>query len=152
MFDPQMELLSTVLIATASNLPAEGSPAEPWIPAKQALSAAKAEEPELFAIVESHDAEALRAVVAGWVSGKRLLPEQDREVLKRAMKAFRKSLKVTRLDADSGIGGGPMSSGRHSDIVGITPPPRYPRPVWDELVRQGRLRDGRRGIYELPPE
>jgi len=24
--------------------------------------------------------------------------------------------------------------------------------VWDELVRQGRLRDAKRGMYELPPE
>jgi hypothetical protein len=68
------------------------------------------------------------------------------------MKAYRKSLKVTRLDAESTIGGGPMSSGRRSRIAGITPPPRYPREVWDELARQGRLVDAKHGIYELPPE
>ena len=68
------------------------------------------------------------------------------------MKAYRKSLKVTRLDAESSIGGGPMSSGRHSTILGIRPPDRYPRSVWDELVRQKRLLGGRHGLYELPPE
>jgi hypothetical protein len=31
------------------------------------------------------------------------------------------------------------------------PPARYPRAVWDELVRQKRL-FGERGVYELPPE
>lgn len=152
MFDPQMELLSTILISTAAAIPVEGGAPEAWSEARRAMSGMRTQEPELSAIVEAGDAAALKAIVAEWTSGKRHLPEQDREVLKRAMKAFRKSLKVTRLDADSGIGGGPMSSGRHSDIVGITPPPRYPRAVWDELVRQGRLRDGRRGIYELPPE
>ncbi|MBM3975966.1 MAG: hypothetical protein FJ299_03115 [Planctomycetes bacterium] len=68
------------------------------------------------------------------------------------MTAFRKTLKITRLDSESSIGGGPMSSGRHSSIVGITPPNRYGRDVWDELVRQKRLLGGRHGVYELPPE
>ncbi|MBL8858374.1 MAG: hypothetical protein JNL28_07725 [Planctomycetes bacterium] len=68
------------------------------------------------------------------------------------MKAFRKSLKVTRLDAESSINANPMSSGRQSNIVGIVPPARYPREVWDELLRQGRLLGGRQGIFELPPE
>jgi hypothetical protein len=36
--------------------------------------------------------------------------------------------------------------------VAVTPPDRYPRAVWDELVRQGRLKDARHGMYELPPE
>ena len=72
--------------------------------------------------------------------------------LKRALKAFRKRLKITVLDAESSIGGGPMSSGRQSAIIAITPPERYPRSVWDELVRQDRLLDAKAGMYELPPE
>ncbi|MSR63394.1 MAG: hypothetical protein EXS08_13205 [Planctomycetes bacterium] len=91
----------------------------------------------------------MRAVLAEWSANKRTLPEQDREVLRRAMKAYRKSLKVTRLDAESSIGGGPMSSGRHSEILGMRPPDRYPREVWQELARQGRLVARGHGIYEL---
>ena len=71
-------------------------------------------------------------------------------MLKRALKAFRKRLKVTLLDAETSLSGGPMSSGRQSSIVAVTPPDRYPRAVWDELVRQGRLKDARHGMYELP--
>ena len=67
------------------------------------------------------------------------------------MKAYRKSFKVTVLDAESSLGGGPMSSGRKSTITGIMPPRRYPIDVWDYLVHQGRLLGGARGIYELPP-
>ncbi|MAB77840.1 MAG: hypothetical protein CMJ89_00680 [Planctomycetes bacterium] len=67
------------------------------------------------------------------------------------MKAYRKRLKLTLLDAESAVGGGPMSGGRTSDIVGITPPDHYPREVWDELVVLGRLVDARYGMYELPP-
>lgn len=151
MFDPQMELVSTVLRETATKLEANGDDASAWGPAREAAGTLGDEDAELAALVQAQDAGGLLAVIAEWESGDRHLPLPDREVLKRAMKAFRKSFKVTLLDAESSLGGGPMSSGRHSSIVGIVPPPRYGRPVWDELVRQGRLGGGKEGIYELPP-
>jgi hypothetical protein len=151
-FDPQMSLLSTLLASVAAELESDAASPRAWSEARAALGAARAAEPDLAAAVDARDAEALRAIVAQWASGARLLPEHDREVLKRALKAFRKSLKVTRLDAESTIGGGPMSGGRRSGILGITPPARYPRAVWDELVRQKRLIASGHGIYELPPE
>jgi hypothetical protein len=72
------------------------------------------------------------------------------EVLKAALKAFRKRLKVTRLDHDSRIGRGPMSSGQTSIIDGITAPDQYPRSVWEELVKQGKLKHSTHGMYSLP--
>ena len=39
-----------------------------------------------------------------------------------------------------------------SAIVGVRPPDTYPQEVWDELVRQKRLIEGRDGVYEIPPE
>jgi hypothetical protein len=68
------------------------------------------------------------------------------------MKAFKKRLKVTRLDAESNISGGPLSSGRKADIVAITPPNQFPPGVWEELVRQGKLKKAGGGMYELVPE
>jgi len=152
MFDAQYDLLSRLFAAVADELAADPANPAPWARADQALGASRATEPELARIVDGRDAAALRARVAGWTSGAALLPEQDRAVLRRAIKAFKKSLKVTRLDEESRIGGGAMSSGRQSGIVGITPPDRYTRAVWEELVRQGRMRGGHHGIYELPPE
>ena len=73
----------------------------------------------------------------------------SQEVLKAALKAFRKRLKLTQLDDQSRLGVGPMSSGRASGIVAITPPDQYPQAVWDELVRQGKLRRSGSGQYEL---
>ncbi len=72
------------------------------------------------------------------------------EVLKAALKAFRKRLKLTRLDHDSRIGRGPMSSGQTSIIDAITPPDQYPRSVWEELVKQGKLKHSTHGMYALP--
>ncbi len=69
--------------------------------------------------------------------------------LKAAMKAFKKRLKLTCLDDQSRVGVGPMSSGRQSQIVGITPPDQFPQDVWDELVRQGKLKRSGGGLFEL---
>jgi hypothetical protein len=71
------------------------------------------------------------------------------EVLKAAYKAFKKRLKLTRLDDASRIGHGPMSSGQGSSIAGITPPNQYPRAVWEELVNQGKLKHAGHGMYSL---
>ncbi len=76
----------------------------------------------------------------------------DKDQLKAAFKAFKKRLKVTRLEAESGIGGGPLSGGRRSDIVAIMPPVDYPQAVWDELVKQGKLKHAGQGLYELAEE
>ncbi|MGD8450583.1 MAG: hypothetical protein PVJ57_02095 [Phycisphaerae bacterium] len=72
--------------------------------------------------------------------------------VKNAFKAFKKRLKLARLDDESRLGHGPMSGGGRSGIVAITPPAKYPPAVWDELVRQGKLRKGGYGMYELADE
>lgn len=68
--------------------------------------------------------------------------------LKLALKAFKKRLKLTRLDSESKIGVGPMST-NNWDVVAITPPNQYPRAVWDELVRQGKLVNKGHGLFSL---
>jgi hypothetical protein len=74
------------------------------------------------------------------------IPPQE---LKAAMKAFRKRLKLTQLDDQSRIGKGPMSGGRASGIVGISPPDQFPLAVWEELARQGKLKRLGNGMYGL---
>ena len=69
--------------------------------------------------------------------------------LKNAMKAFKKRLKLARLDDESRLGHGAMSSGNRSGIVAINPPEQFPQAVWDELHRQGKLRRAGGGLYEL---
>ena len=72
------------------------------------------------------------------------------EALKSAYNAFKKRWKLTRLDQESRIGRGPMSSGQSSSIAGIIPPDQFPRAVWDELVKQGRLKYTGQGFYSMP--
>lgn len=73
------------------------------------------------------------------------IPEEE---LKRALGAFKKRIKLTKLDQESSLGAGrPMTSGKKSDIMGIIPPNQFPRAVWNELARQGRLKDMGGGFF-----
>ena len=76
-------------------------------------------------------------------------PAARKEELRFAMKAFRKRLKLTKLDDESRIGHGPMSGGGKSGVVAITPPNQFSKDVWEELADQGKLKRAGRGIYEL---
>lgn len=79
-------------------------------------------------------------------------PSFDPEELRKAMKAFKKRIKLARLEDESRLGHGATSKGGRSDIVAVVPPSQYPRAVWDELVRQGKLRRAGQGLYELASE
>lgn len=69
--------------------------------------------------------------------------------LKHALKAFKKRLKLTRLDFQSRLGYGPMTNGGGPGIVAIMPPHQFPPAVWAELVRQRKLIHLGDGLYEL---
>jgi len=72
------------------------------------------------------------------------------EELRRALKAFKKRLKLARLDDESGLGHGPTSGGKSSGIIAVMPPRQYPKAVWDKLVEQERLKYAGQGLYQLP--
>ena len=73
------------------------------------------------------------------------------EDLNKALKAFRKRLKLTQLDEDSRLGHGPMSSGGKSKIVSIQPPAGFGKEIWEELADKGFLKRDGIGFYELVP-
>lgn len=145
MFDPAIDLLCTRLAQLA-----EGK-ADDWPEVAAALEQVGETDAELLALVDARDAAGVAAVLAAWRSGARLFTEHDRGVLKRAMKAFRKRLKLNRLDEESSIHGA-MSKGQRSTVVAVEPPDSYAPDVWAELVRQGRLLEAGRRQLELPPE
>jgi len=69
------------------------------------------------------------------------------ETLKKALKAFKKRLKLARLD-DVSLGGGAFSGGERG-LTAVAPPDQYPTEVWEELARQGKIKNAGYGLYEL---
>jgi hypothetical protein len=71
------------------------------------------------------------------------------ENLKRAMKAFKKRLKLTRLDDESSLGHGSTDKSKGSGIVAVRPPDNYPQAVWDKLVEMEKIQNAGGGLYQL---
>ncbi|MDP9173472.1 MAG: hypothetical protein M3O30_06350 [Planctomycetota bacterium] len=78
------------------------------------------------------------------------MPATDDE-LKKALKAFKKRMKLTLLDDNSKIGHGPLTGGPKDQIVAIQPPAGFGREIWEELADKGFLKRDTIGFYELVP-
>ena len=76
------------------------------------------------------------------------MPSTDDE-MKKALKAFKKRLKLMRLDDDSKLGHSPLTGSNKSNIVSIQPPLGFGKEVWEDLAEKGFLKRDGIGFYEL---
>ena len=153
MTTPDDWILSNRFRALASRL-AEGVDGEEadrlWDGLEADLVAAEADEDADVALpVLERSLEEVQGLIEAWDSGQRALPKRDREILKRALKAYRKRLKLARRDDESSHGRNPLSKGESSGIVGVKAPEQFSREVWDTLIARGVLRDAGYGLLEL---
>jgi hypothetical protein len=77
------------------------------------------------------------------------MPSTDEE-LKKALKAFKKRLKLTQLNDDSRLGHSPLT-GKREVVHAIQPPTGFGREVWEELAEKGFLKRDGGGFYVLVP-
>jgi hypothetical protein len=71
------------------------------------------------------------------------------EELRKALKAFKKRLKVTQLDDDSQLTRKPLTGSPKARTVAIQPPAGFGREIWEELAEKGFLKRDTIGFYEL---
>jgi len=143
---------------TVGDLRAPKSPAkagETWALAQRLLTRVPVDQQEAARACESRDVDALDAIVARLenpapaAAPSSAVPDAD---LDRALKAFKKRLKVMRLADESKLGGRQLSGGRRSEIDAIVPPTEFPREVWLALAARGDLRDTGGGFFALASE
>jgi hypothetical protein len=103
-------------------------------------------------VVGMRDAEGLAELLAELrnPSGVARPDAPGEEICNKALAAFRKRFSLAVLDDESKLGRNPMTKGAASGIAGIPPPSEWPAQVWQELVRQGKLRYLGYGLYGLP--
>ena len=70
------------------------------------------------------------------------------EELRKALKAFKKRMKLTQLDDDSKLGHSPLT-GNPAKVVSIQPPMGFGKEIWEELADKGCLKRDGGGFYEL---
>lgn len=128
-----------------------------WGAMHKLLLKAKVDPGAIMRLVASRDAAGLADLVR-WLHGEEVAepvveapsgPAVDPEVMRSAMKVFRKRLRLARLDAESRLGVGPLSGGKRNEIDAIEAPREYPTAVWHALVAAGRLRSDGKGFYSL---
>lgn len=124
-----------------------------WELAGRLLTRVPADQAAAAKAVADRDVEALDAVVTRLEQPEAPAepaaedPPVSEEEMTRALKAFRKRLKVTRLAEESKLGGRYTSGGRKSEVYAMQPPAEFPPHVWRALVKAGKLRDTGRGFY-----
>jgi hypothetical protein len=128
-----------------------------WGLMHKVLLKAKVEPMVIMRLVAARDGAGLADLVR-WLRGEEVAaaveaapsgPQVEPEVMRAAMKVFRKRLRLSRLDAESRLGVGPLSGGKRSEIDAIEAPREYPTAVWHALVAAGRLRYDGKGFYSL---
>jgi hypothetical protein len=72
------------------------------------------------------------------------------DILREAMRAFRRRFKLVKLDHESKLGRSPLTSGKGAGFESILPPNQFPDAVWETLAINGELVHTGRGYYMLP--
>ena len=161
-FKPSEEFdLEGILQEVESLKPAlegEGSGAQ-WGSVQKLLLKAKADSAAVARAIVGRDLEAIDRIVASLrdpnaapleEETQESLPEIPDETLREAMRAFRKRMKLTKLDHESKIGRSPLTSGKDAEFDSILPPHQFPSEVWQVLASKGKLESAGKGFYKLP--
>ena len=123
-----------------------------WAMAERLLLRLPVDLNEASRVLQAKDAEGLLALIEGLESPPRPaasapLPEFHHDDLAAAMRAFKKRLKLVRLNEESKLGGRYTSGGRTSKADAIEPPSGFDPLIWKALARDGKLTDTGGGFY-----
>jgi hypothetical protein len=121
-----------------------------WGVVARLLPRATTEQDEAARIVEQKDGAALGALldrIENPAPPAAAKAEATHQEMKDAMHAFRKRLKLSRLNDESKLGGRYTSGGKKSKIDAVEAPREFPPRVWKALVEAGKLRDAGQGFY-----
>lgn len=78
------------------------------------------------------------------------LPTLTHEEQIEAMRCFRKRVKFLKLDRESKLGIGPLTTGKDVNVDSMMAPHDYPMEVWLSLSASGHLIDDGGGFFHIP--
>mgnify|MGYP001246170375 CR=1 FL=1 len=143
-------------------LQVDGAAASLWGDLHRALADAGIQGGDIMPLILARDMDAISAALDRLDQGLSALDQSEEaeqasptedvpdDIKRQAMKAFRKRLKLTRLDHESRLGVGPLTGGKNASFDSILPPHEFPDVVWKALAAEGQLESTGRGFYQLP--
>lgn len=133
------------------------APSGSWELAGRLLTRTPADQAAAARACSARDADALDAIVSRLEHPEPAAatpatddPPVSEDEMSRALKAFRKRLKLSKLSDESKLGGRHTTGGHQSKIVAIQPPIEFEPHVWRALVAAGRLKHTGSGFYAEP--
>ncbi len=132
---PGLRALIESGIGEQQRVPGLSRPAQPPIPVQSAVVT------EAVAAAMSADTASATATA--------VLTPPTFDQLKSGLRAFKKKLRVSQLDADSKLTNRALTGGSRGTISAITPPSEFPRQVWEQLATEGKLKRAGHGLYAL---
>jgi hypothetical protein len=161
-FVPTPVDVTSLLASADALLPALEAGAGPeWGEVQRLLVKAKAAPDAVGRAVVSREPAAIRALIESIrnpdTTPAQPTPVQDgpeipAETLREAMKAFKKRMKLTKLDHESKLGRSPLTSGKDASFDSILPPNQFSSDVWYTLVTRGDLVASGKGFFRFPDE
>ncbi len=156
--DPAALIQAAADLRATINEEADGAA---WGAMQKALLAAKADSSQVARTIMGRDLKSLDAmlsVLQGHEPEAEIeadasdapLPDFPNDQLRDAMKAFRRRIKLTKLDHESKLGRSPLTSGKNADFDSILPPREFPDDLWKVLVQRGELEQLGYGFYRIP--
>ena len=147
-----------LLAAKLVELEADPESGKLWGDMHKLLLKSPADSGDAARLVAMRDIDALKGIVEALQRGEDATlatpeeaprPDVAPDVKKKAMSAFRKRLKLVRLDHESKLGVGPMTGGKKADIDAIMAPQEFDEDVWEALADEGQLKRAGKGFYAL---
>jgi hypothetical protein len=150
--DPSIITRLDELLSAIRNYGDPRRAAEEWKQVYKLLQKTEVPAGKVTAVVGMRDAAGLGHLIDELRSTGAVVAEErpSEEICRQALKVFRKRRALTKLDDESKLGHSPLSKGSDARLAPITAPVEFPQSVWQELVRQGKLRYLGQGFYDLP--
>ena len=126
---------------------------EGWALAGRLLTRVPVDQTEAARVASERDIDGFDALVAGLENPqpkKAATGDVSEQEMEAALRAFKKRLKLARLNDESRLGSRYTTGGKKSQIDAILPPREHAPEVWAALAQAGRLKDTGRGFYALP--
>lgn len=125
-----------------------------WELAGRLLSRMPGDQAEVSRVITARDGDGLEAIVARIENPAPVAPKEEgpavsEEEMNKALKAFKKRLKLARLSDESKLGGRNLTNGKLSQIDAIQPPNDFEPHVWRALADAGKLKPVGPGFYGL---
>ena len=152
------DIINTI-VAVAEKINASNEPGPLWGELHKAFLKSDVDSAVAAQIIMHKDIDELKKVVLQLQTGSEValdekksvvLPSLDHETQIEALRCFRKRVKFMKLDRESKLGVGPLTSGKDASVDSMMAPHDFPMEVWLALAADGQLVDDGGGFFHIP--